>query len=384
MCFNPKKCNVALVLAMLLWAGKPFRGQPRTDTAVVINLREHGWEPPSRYQYDKPSITVDNEGRVLVGFTVQARGGLVTRNAPSLDFRILRFTSEGKLDLSVSLPTRMKSSNGIYVSDTDQVIARANDRLELLEANDGEGVWKVLCAQWCGVLQSPTRHTLVLLTKRADPPARIMRFSQKPVLQPCASASQSAQSRDDKIEIKTRSITDEFSYSYRPGPEGFAYRWPLCEPDRRVELPRTFDFVLNDGFFLTTTFTHRIGSTDQKLEVISPDGQVKFALPMLKYESVVGNDGIRGSAQGDRIAAHIVTLRGGNLTLDVGAHATSRRIVVYDMDTAREVVSIPVSLKQHYRFDFDLSPNGRHLTILEDDIVRMVDLENVSKTEVRP
>src|ERR1700722_15282329 len=186
----------------------------------------------------------------------------------------------------------------VYLSDTDQVIARANDSLQLLEADNGEGVWKVLCAQWCGVLQSPTRHTLVLLTKGADPPSRIMRFSQKSVLEPCASAPQSAETQNDKFEIKARSITDEFSYSYRPGSEGFAYRWPLCEPDRHVELPHTFDLVLNDGLFLTTTFTHRNGSTDRKLEVISPDGQVKFDLAMLKYESVVGYDAIRGSAQG--------------------------------------------------------------------------------------
>jgi hypothetical protein len=51
---------------------------------------------------------------------------------------------------------------------------------------------------------------------------------------------------------------------------------------------------------------------------------------------------------------------------------------VYNIETGKEVASIPASIKFHYRFSFDLSPDGRHLAILEDDIVRLVDVDNAA------
>lgn len=367
--------------AIMPWTCQPILAQSQTGSAFVVNLRAYGWEPPDQHGHVIPSIVVDNEGRVLVGFTVRERSGLVTRDQPSLDFHIMRFSPDGKVDLSLSLPTSVKAVNGIYLSDTDQVIARANDSLQLLQPYDGNPqrwAWKTLCVEHCGVLQSPTRHTLVLHTRDTDLPSTIIRFSPQPVVQQCGKVPQFIESDDGKIPIYPRSITDEFAYFYRPAPEGFAYRWPLCDYDHRIELPAHGPYrVLNDKFFLMQTSTRRKGSTDRKLEVISWDGQVKFRPLMSKYESCVGDDlkAIRSDARGDRIAVYMVTRRGGSLTLDISSHVTARRIAVYDIEAGKEVASIRVSLKFRYLFEFDLSPDGRRLAILEDDTVKIVDLD---------
>src|SRR5512142_3178489 len=76
---------------------------------------------------------------------------------------------------------------------------------------------------------------------------------------------------------------------------------------------------------------------------------------------------IRGDERGDRIAVDVLTLRGGNRFLDISSHVTSRRIAVYDIEAGKELASIPVRTSHLSSFDFDLSPNGRHLAILEDD-----------------
>lgn len=369
-------------------------GQNESPTPLptfTLDLRSYGWEPPwgRRHEINLPSLVVDREGRVVVGFTVQARSGLVTRSQPSVDFRILRFSPDGKVDSSLSLPTHEKAINSIYLSDTDQIIARANDSYQYLQADDGnlqKGVWKTLCVQPCGISQSPTRHTLVLHTKDRNPALTIIRFSPQPVLQRCGELPQFIESDHGRIEIYPRLITDEFAYFYWPSPEVPAYRWPLCDYDDRVELPVHGPYkVLNDKFLVKQAFTGRIGNTDRKPEVISLNGQIKFRPATLKYESCVGDDlkAIRSSARGDRIAVDMVTRRGGNLTLDISSHVTARRIAVYDIEAGRELVSIAVSPMPRH-FEFDLSPDGRRLAILEDDKVRVIDIGVEEKAPVKP
>jgi hypothetical protein len=360
--------------ALLFWPARPASAQSKLSH-IEINLRPYGWKPPiDQFQHDAPSIAIDDKGRVLVGFRAPARNGLVTRNQPSLDFRILRFSPDGKFDVSLSLPTRAKATNGIYLSDTGQIIARANDALRLFASDDGslqKGVWKTLCEKWCGVLQSHTRRTMILGTRQAT---GIIRFPVKPTSQECANIPLLAEPDDRRIEWAAIAITDQFSYSSRQGPDGFAYRWPLCEYEKRVELPHPFDFVTNDKLFIREIRKPRRGSIDRKLEVVALDGSVKFEPPMSKDESVTGYSAIRSSAQGDRIAVDIATRRGGNLALDIGSHPTARRIGIYDVEAGKEVASISVSTVHRYGFDFALSADGRCLATLEDDLVKISNL----------
>ena len=55
---------------------------------------------------------------------------------------------------------------------------------------------------------------------------------------------------------------------------------------------------------------------------------------------------------------------------------------MYDIDAGKEMTSIPAKAKYHYRFAFDLSPDGHRLAIWEDDAVRVVALDDVGKTDV--
>src|SRR5579863_7909208 len=123
------------LIAILACTGQAVLGQSTRVTPVVVNLRSYGWKPPDRHE-DRPSIAVDHDGRVLVGYTLRERAGLVTRSQPSLNFHIVRFSTDGKADLSLSLPTNAGGRTGIYLSDADQIIVRANDSLQILQALD--------------------------------------------------------------------------------------------------------------------------------------------------------------------------------------------------------------------------------------------------------
>jgi len=376
------KHSVAWILeAMIVWTGQFAPAQSPTATAFVLNLRRYGWEPPDRREANGPSIAVDHEGRVLVGFTARERAGLVTRSQPSLSFRVLRFSSDGKVGLSLSLPTNVAGRTGVYLSDTDQIIARANEELQLLDERKGdsqEGVWRILtpCALRWLIEQSPSRHTLLLHTAEADP-VMVIRLSQQPAVQQCREAPEFTKSTEDKRQNWPTSITDEFAY-FLGGEK--SYRWPLCDYGHRVEIPEHLHgrwAVLNDKTFASATYNAR---KDQwRLKVISSEGQTKFEPDMVKHESASSFwVPIRSSERGDRIAVDIETRQGGNRTLDISSHVTARRIAVYDIEAGKELGSVPVNPEHHYRFEFDLGPDGHRLAILEDEMVRVVDLGGIA------
>ncbi len=342
---------------------------PTPLSTFTLDLRSYGWESPWERQHEinLPSIVVDHKGRVVLGFTVQARSGLVTRSQPSVDFRILRFSPDGKVDSSLSLPTHEKAINSIYLSDTDQIIARANDSYLYLQGDDGnlqKGLWKTLCTQ-CGLMQSSTRRTLVLTVKGADPPLTIVRFSPQLALRRCGKFNY------------TQYVTDEFAYSHNWEPESgyFTYRWPLCDYEHRVEmqLPASDHYTaLNDDTFVAYGFSKQ--KKYEELEVVSADGRAKFRPTMQRHELVGGRMPVKSNERGNVIAVDLLTVRGANRALDMDGHVTARRIAVYDIEAGRELVSIPVSPMPRH-FEFDLSPDGHRLAILEDDMVKVFNVE---------
>ena len=306
-----KKCCVWMLSAMLVQTVRPLpsqQAQPvqsRTEPSVVLSLQDYGWEPPERGEVDKPSIAVDHQGRVIVGFTARERNGLVTRDQPSLEFHILRFLPDGKVDLSLSLPTNTGGKTGIYVSDTDRIIARANNRLQVLQTGEGnpqEPVWKTLatCTLRCLVEQSYSRHTLLLYTEDADPPLTLIRLLQQPVLERCGKMPQLTESSEDRIQNYPQSITDEFAYWIGGGE---AYRWPLCDYGRRVELPLHAHgrwTIVNDKVFVANTYD--IHKNRWELEVVSlDDGKVNFRPTTAKHESAGVWVPIRSGARGGEL-----------------------------------------------------------------------------------
>jgi hypothetical protein len=371
-CATRHKLQVIVFIFVLALQANPCRGDALT--IATVDLRSYGWEPQARKQVVSRFIAVDQKGRVVVSYVARVRTKLVTRDKPSLDLRILRFSEDGKLDFSLSLPTRLEYWNGIYLSDSGQIIAKANDSLQLYQ--EDIKTWKVLakCGPQCSVLQSVTRRTLAIRNEYHGP-LLVIRLSQAPRLQQCDKAPKSS---EDSIQHYPQAITDEFAYyTGSEGIEQFTYRWPFCDYDDLEELPLRpggYWDVLNDRLFVFYPYAPH--EDRQTVKVVSSDGRVVFQSVNAKHEYALGfRDSTRSSERGSRIAVNIVTLRGGNRALDISSHPTARRIAVYDIELRRELASIPVRLKLH-EFGFDLSPGGDRLAILEDGTLKVIDLDD--------
>jgi hypothetical protein len=120
------------LLAVTVCASIYVRAQSQGAKLSTFDLRSYGWQPlPKRHSgqggewpgISSPQLSTDHKGRVLVGFTAHENYGLATRERPGLSFHLLRFTPEGKIDLSLVLPTKDYFTNGFYLGANDQILA---------------------------------------------------------------------------------------------------------------------------------------------------------------------------------------------------------------------------------------------------------------------
>lgn len=384
--FSLQRSVTWLLLAIVLSEGWGYvRAQYRTTRANKFELKNYGWQPlPSVQRGERlgppsPLISIDHKDRVLVGFTVRESYSLAKREHPGLSFRVLRFTSEGKVDLTAELPTQDNFNNGLYLGANDQAIARANDTLQMLLENEQSRKdtqdWQPLapCPWYCSVHQSPSRRTLILRTP--DQPYPDTSNSTYTILDTGSSLPRVTQTCSN-MAFLGHIITDKFAYwTGAEGHEHFARRYRFCDVVHPEELPLGWGtlYALGDDAFLLFGAD---GDLRGSVKLVSADGQVRFHHEMAKGVVPLDFPGARVASDelGDRFAFIVSTWRGGSHPLDISGKRADRRIVVYSA-VGQELASVPVSMSYHRDFDFCLSPDGHSLAILEDDSLSVLRLD---------
>jgi hypothetical protein len=338
-----------------------------------IKLEKFGWLPHSMHkgEYEVPGqqLVIDRENRVLVGFTVRENAPVVgTKEQPHLSFRILRFDTQGKLDLSLDVPTNSWHHNGVYLDSADDIIAQAYDRLQVLIASDEtkarEGDWKVLtpCGFDCDVRQSLTRGTLVLEDRATGAASLVLQGIPPRVVKRCSASG--------GIEGGYFfNLTDTFAYAYHTPRMSPAFtRWPFCDFAHRSELhipDKVGDaWAIDDNSFL--------GESRDHLVVFGADGRIRSEVRkrLAKHEE----GGTRGqvSANGNRVAIIASTWRGGFWPLDIGSHMVAERVVVYEMATGKQLVSLPVSPMRLF-LPLAISLDGNRVAFLVNGTLTIAD-----------
>ena len=369
------------ILAAVLCVFARAHAQSATPSTSTLRLENYGWQilPPGEYYEHlgahSRNLWIDHSGRVLVGFTVRENSGLATRQHPGHSLHILRFTPEGKMDLSLVLPTNNWYNNGFYLGPDDQILARANDLLQWFLPDDlekGGGTWQPLaaCPRDCFVRQSFSRRTLIL---RVEPPTGGPDRSTYTILD--TSSTPRVVRTCSQMAFYGGHITDRFAYWMNyDRDDGLMVRFPFCDLDHYEDFPRlvrgTSGYVLDDATLLKIGFTH---DGPVYLELLGLDGQVRFSRRMPKHEFINPYD-IATDRNHDRFAIMVNTVRGAHSRLDIGGNLVARRVVVYS-EAGEEVASIPVDTRYHRDSDFSMSPDGHRLAILDEGVVTVVNLE---------
>jgi hypothetical protein len=353
--------------------------QTRTGSVVQFKLENYGWQPIPKEQRSEwvgrrsRLVSIDHRGRILVGFTVRENYALASREHPGLSFHILRFTLEGKVDLSIVLPTSNLFNNGIYLSADDHLYARVNNALQFLSeepnALDVDGVWKTLasCSMNCIIMQSPSHRTLIV-REFQDPGHHT--FTLLDTSSTIPRTMKSCPWNGFYSEI----ITDRFGYYSTDGISTDARRRPLCDQEHETELPLgmrngMISPLSDEAFLLLGTAKDRRG-----VELVSADGHVKFRREMPKHDIVPPPIWASSDEQGDRFAFTVETWRGGSSFLDIGGKRVARRVVVYS-GTGRQLAAISVNPHYYRDFDIAISPDGRRLAILDEGVITIANVE---------
>jgi hypothetical protein len=371
---------MSLALAAILTSDCLTYAQTRTGNVEEFKLQNYGWqrlpEGQGREWVGAPSrlVSIDHKGRVWVAFTARKNQSLSTREHPGLSFHILRFNPEGKVDLSLLVPTDNLFNNGIYVTSEDHIYARVNDALQFLSeepnSNDAGGaIWKTVmpCSMNCVIMQSPSHRTLIV-REFHDPSHHTFTVLDTSSAIPRIVESCSWPG------FYSETITDRFGYYSTDGISSDARRWPLCDREHVTELPLDMrngmiSPLSDEAFLLLGTAKDRRG-----VELVSSDGQLKFRAEMPKHDIVAPPVWASSDEQGDRFAFTVETWRGGSSFLDIGGKRVARRVVVYS-ETGQQLATVRVN--PHYRRDFDLaiSPDGHRLAILDEGRVTVANIE---------
>jgi len=363
------------LLLVILLVCQPSRAQQKVAVDrkfTNVNLTRYGWQPsPTVHAPEVDSLTseriaVDDQGRVLVGFTMrEPHNGRDTRLQPGLSFRIVRFGVNGEADLSLDLPTNNWLGNGVYLDEVGRIIARADDKLQMLTA-PAEGLvepsdWRTLaaCTATCRVNQSPSRRTLYLHTWDANPPVSILDAANPSIATHCT-----------VLPYGTYFVADDFAYSNQlggspPGTAEVIYHSPLCDSAQRSEVPitsRSLPHPLNDSLML-------VKAARELLVVRSLDGRTVVHAKLSTRE---GAEVVWGDDTGDRFAAAVTVWRGGSWLLDIGSHRTARRVAVYETATGRELITFPVTPRA--LIDVAMSPDGHRIAVLANEILTIADV----------
>jgi hypothetical protein len=237
--------GIVILAALLTATCRSSDAQSPSAKVLQFHLVDYGWQslpeaqPREWVGTRSREVAIDREGRLLVGFTTREKQSLATRETPGLSFNILRLTPEGKVDLSLTLPTDNWFNNGFYLGPDDRIYARANNVFQiLLEEPDGSSagpMWSTLlsCSMDCRVSQSPSRKTLIIRETQAHRQWGPYTFT---VLDVSSSVPQVAQTCA-WIASDAYTITDKFAYQSSDGIDVDARRWPLCDRGHDTELP---------------------------------------------------------------------------------------------------------------------------------------------------
>lgn len=383
--------NLAAFTMLLFGACSSVYAQSQSAKVSKLNLEDYGWQTVPKQQPGEwggtrsQQVSIDHQGRVWVGFTARENYSLATREKPGLSYHILRFTSDGKMDLSIVLPTSSFFTNGLYLGPNDQIFARANGTLQWMSEDGGthkeDEDWRSLvpCPKNCDISQSPSRRTLAISTYSKEMSDR--EYDRGIRASTLLDASSNPPRVVQDCPHPGGTVTDKFSYQSSDNISTDVRRWPLCDQEHGTELPLDMRegsvSALNDEALLLLG----TGKDQRGIDLVNPNGRVRFHHEMPKHDVVT--DEVRSDERGDVFAITVQTWRGGLPALDIGGKVVAFRVEVYS-ETGQQLATVPlypqlanVSPNSYYyrRFGFAISPDGHRLAILDEGVVTVVDIK---------
>lgn len=347
-------------------------GQSKSTTSepsTLIGLPQFGYVDPivtsssqRRAAPFRHLMAFDSEGKIIVGYVVHERNGLVTRDLPALSLHVVKFDPLTQRQIaSATIATADLNGNAILTTAHDNILVKTNDSIELfspvLQLMASKKVDSARGYLWS--LIESTDKSILLVTEPISGGTKVESINPEN-LEQIASCNYPLGTGQIKDVNKNG---DTASTNNRGSNRDVVIR-QLCETtDRSLALRGEG----RSPFFLTTD--------KLLLSGFYRDLQVKTLQGDILFEDRFGSNDIvdsyaKTSSVSGIFAVSVRTLTGGSKFLDIDSHLAKLRIVVYRLGYKGKS---EITLRQtpKYYFDFDFSPDGKAIAVLCDGVIQI-------------
>ena len=336
----------------------------------VIDLQPSGWQTPDKsvlFEME-PSrsgarVLYEDDGSLLIGFTLRTNLGLATRDKPPLVFRVLRFGRDLKLAEKVDFPTNNRkrdfmartSSGNILISSNDSLAVTSRSLTTIRDLNSVSEIGISDSVRW-EMLQSPSRKTS-LIQRLEEHSYKLIELDSFKEIADCPSPA-FINSIDDDSALRATSEVG--------GAHGTAviYAWKLCSDTPKSVVARGGPIgrvsALSRGVYLQQGV--------EGIRAIDSSGKTLWERKAKRGEIWSGWN-ISINKSGTRFASMVTDVAGGNEHLDISSHVTALRVEVLDARSGETVFRCESDKTYPRVFGFALNDEGTEVVVHSDSRV---------------
>jgi hypothetical protein len=351
-----------------------------------LSLKTCGWEPEPvivhHSGYVPSRIAFDHQGNFWTGY-IKKTQQLVPRSAPEFgtEYNLVEVSGNStECVVRIKLPTTESSPVAALISNKDNLLAVANDKLHEIDPKTFKertefDLLRPDQARY-KIMQSPGRKSLVVITEgftRADSTYGWLDPDSLAVRDLCSYPP--AQNHGQHTGFRSFADDGRFSeldYDESQHPAFWLAGGKYCSPKERIppeHIQPAAAIMLESetAYFRDNLLNDNLPS----IVVYDRAGTLLHSIPGHDKESMSADSGVAVSEDGRRAAVVLDIASGGVRWLDISNHVAARRVDIYDTTTWTRIAQIKLSSKGEAELAF--SPDGKTLAIQTNDLVQFYD-----------
>lgn len=371
MAIHRLRISLSFFLTLVLSSALPGRQiEDRSEPVISIKLGQFGYADPvltrslrRRNTLLRHLIAFDSTGKLIVGYIVHERNGLVTRELPAYALHLIKIDPLIQTQIaSATIATAALDRNAVLATAHNNILVKTSDSIELLSPDLRVLASKKITSEqgflW-SLIESTDKNVLLVIEPIHDG-TKVESLDPKSLEQ--VTSCNYPLGTDQIKDVSENG--DTASTDNRGSNRDIVIR-PLCGTTERAKtLPGEgrYPFFLSPDKLLLSGFS-------RDLRVTSVQGDVLFEDKFGSHDIV--DSYAKASSVAGRFAVSVRTLTGGSNFLDIDSHLSKLKIVVYRLSSKEKCVEITMHQTPKYYFDFDFSPDGKTLAVFCDGLIQL-------------
>lgn len=383
-CFRTRGVMIMAIAFAVGANAQSANNASQLSPARSLSLKTCGWEPEPvvvhHSGYVPSTVAFDHQGNFWTGYTKKTQQ-LASRSAPEVgaEYNLVEVSGNStECVVRIKLPTTESSPVAALISNKDNLLAVANDKLheidpQTFKERSAFDLLRPSDHARYQVLQSPQRKSLVVVEDgftRTESSYTWLNPESLQVLQTCTYPP------EPDHYVRLRAFADDGRFievEHGPGTLGhWVSEGRYCSPKQHIPPERiqpSAAILLDDQnvYFRENP----LNDNQPSIVAYSRTGTLLQSVPARDKETMATTSGVAISENGTRAALVVNVMSGGVRWLDVSNHVSARRVDIYDTKTWSRIAQIKLSSPGEVELAF--SPDGKTLAVQTNDLIQFFD-----------